>query len=99
MRGKKNVGMEVFKDVGEKKGQTEMRMACRIIKVHEGGVKQMNGPKGRITAGHFLFLLLAVAAYALHPAAASYAGQKQPAIQQICGQELEVVDVSDTRCL
>ena len=37
------------------------------------------------------FLWLAVAACALSPAAALGAGKKQPAIQQICGQDLEVV--------
>jgi hypothetical protein len=62
-----------------------------IRKAHEGGMKLMNGPKAGIVRRRCFFLWLAVLAIALHPAAAFAAGQKQPAIQQVCGQDLEVV--------
>jgi hypothetical protein len=54
-------------------------------------MKLMNGPKAGIVRRRCCFLWLAVLAIALHPAAALSSGQKQPAIQQLCGQDLEVV--------
>src|SRR5208283_6043895 len=66
-------------------------MTRETRKAHEGGMKQMHGRRIGTVRRRCFFLWLAVLAIALHPAAALSARQKQPAIQQLCGQDLEVV--------
>jgi hypothetical protein len=51
----------------------------------------MNRPKARTAGRHCFFLCLAILAWALHPVVAQSVGQKQPAIQQVCGRDLELV--------